>query len=141
MLFRNSPNVVWLPGFKGWALELGESQNQKFDELLQKLRSLGEKAKTTRTRLGTPLVDRVFDRVDKLSSRVAQHDGDSNPRQQPQQPQELTLVCPKCGVLAVQGAHFCSACGFDFSAEARRQLKEGFEREKLERSARTGIIF
>jgi ribosomal protein L37E len=117
---------------------MSSSDKQKIDELLIKLRSLGDRAKTTRAQFGAPVLDRVLERVGRISQKLPQHDGGSNP-QQPPQPQEVK-TCPKCGLQAVQGSHFCSDCGFDFSAEARRQLKESFEREKLERSSRVGII-
>ena len=113
-------------------------KNEKIDELITKLKALGQKVKNSRDDFGQPLADRVGTRLDRLLTRLPQHNGDSKPQQPPQEP---TLVCPKCGVLALQGAHFCSSCGFDFSAEARRQLKEGFEREKLERGARVGVVF
>jgi hypothetical protein len=116
---------------------MGENQNQKVDELLQKLKSLGDRAKSTRSQLGSPLVDRLFDRVDKLSSRLPQN-GDSRPQQPPQEP---TLACPKCGVLALSGSHFCSKCGFDFEEEQRQQAKAAFEREKIERAGRVGVLF
>lgn len=119
---------------------MAENQ-EKLDELLAKIKSLSGKVKTTRAQFGSPLVDRVLERVGRISEKLPQHDGGSNPRQQPQQPQESALVCPKCGVLALQGSHFCSSCGFDFEAEQRRQVKEGFEREKLERAARVGVLF
>jgi len=116
---------------------MAENQNQKLDELIAKLKAFGQKVKSTRDGFGQPLADRVGTRLDRL---LTQHNGDSNPRQAQQPPQE-TLVCPKCGVLALQGSHFCSSCGFDFEAEQRRQVKEGFEREKLERAARVGVLF
>jgi ribosomal protein L37E len=114
------------------------AESQKFDELIAKLKAFGEKLKSARDGFGSPVTDRVATRLDKLLTRLPQHDGGSNP-QQPPQPQEVK-TCPKCGLQAVQGSHFCSDCGFDFSAEARRQLKESFEREKLERGSRVGII-
>jgi len=129
--------VVWLPGFKGWALELGETQNQKVDELLQKLKSLGERAKEARSSFGQPLADRLLDRLNKVTNRLPSGNGDSRSQQQPQS--EVRRTCPKCGRSFNEDVNFCN-CGFDFSAEARRQLKESFEREKLERNSRLGVI-
>ena len=120
---------------------MSSSDREKIDELITKVRGLGEKVNSTRAELGSPLIDRIFERVSRISAKLPAGNGNSHPQQQLPQPQEAKISCPKCGVQALQGSHFCSSCSFDFSAEARRQLKEGFEREKLERSARTGIIF
>jgi len=113
------------------------SENEKIDELLTKIKSLSDRAKSTRAQFGSPLVDRLFDRVDKLSSRLPQGNGTHS--QQLPQPQEAKISCPKCGVQAVQGAHFCSGCGFDFQAEQRRQQREDDERQKLERFSKMGV--
>jgi ribosomal protein L37E len=118
-----------------------ENQNQeKLDELIAKLKAFGQKVKSTRDGFGSPVTDRVATRLDKLLTRLPQHDGGSNPRQ-PQQPQESTLVCPRCGVLAPPASHFCSRCGFDFEEEQRQQAKAAFEREKIERAGRVGVLF
>ncbi|MCJ7424114.1 hypothetical protein MUP01_07585 [Candidatus Bathyarchaeota archaeon] len=117
-----------------------ETQNQKIEELLDKIKTLGNRAKEVRSSFGQPVQDRLLDRLNKLSSRLPQHNGGSNPQQQLQTPQVPKLVCPKCGQSFVEDISFCSGCGFDFSAEKRRQLKEGFEREKLERNSRMGVI-
>jgi len=119
---------------------MAENQSEKMDELFNKLRGLADRAKSTRAQLGAPLVDRALERLTKISAKLPNDGHAQQSQQQPQQPQESTLVCPKCGVLALQGSHFCSSCGFDFSAEARQQLKESFEREKLERNSRIGVI-
>jgi len=117
---------------------MGESQ--KVDELLQKLKSLGDRAKSTRSQLGSPLVDRVLERVGRISEKLPQHNGDSNPRQ-PQQPQEPKVVCPKCGHSFSEDIAFCSTCGFSFQEQKREQAKAVFEREKIERGSRVGVVF
>jgi hypothetical protein len=110
---------------------------EKIDELLGKLRGLADRAKSTRTRLGTPLVDRVFDRVDKLSSRLPQGDGDSHNQQS--QPQTPLKVCPKCGHSFSEDVDFCN-CGFSFREERRRQERAEEETRRLERNARASVI-
>lgn len=122
---------------------MAESQNQKIDELLLKVKALGQRVKSTRDSFGQPVADRLLDRLNKLSSRLPQGDGESHNQQpqQPPQPEEAKISCPKCGVQAVQGVHFCSSCSFDFEAEKRRQQREQFEREKCERASRVGVVF
>jgi ribosomal protein L37E len=111
------------------------NQNQKLDELVQKLKDLGQRLKSTREGFGSPLTDRIFERVNRISAKLPSGNGNSHP-QQPPQPQEPKVVCPRCGKTFLEEIAFCSGCGFDFSAEARRQLKEGFER-----GARVGVVF
>jgi ribosomal protein L37E len=117
-------------------------QTEKMDELFGKLKALGEKAKQARSSLGSPIADRLLDRITKISNHLPPgNNGHANQQsQQPQQPEPAMLSCPKCGTHALQGSNFCASCGFDFQEEARRQLREGFEREKLERSGRMGVI-
>jgi ribosomal protein L37E len=115
---------------------MGESQNQKFDELIAKLKAFGQKVKSTRDGFGQPLADRVGTRLDRL---LTQHNGDSNPRQ-PQQPQEPKVVCPKCGHSFSEDIAFCSTCGFSFQEQKREQAKAVFEREQNERNSRIGVI-
>jgi len=116
-----------------------ESQNQKVDEFMQKLKSLGDRAKQARSSLGSPIVDRLLDRVSKVSNRLPP-DGHAPQEAQREPQQEAKISCPKCGVQAAQGSNFCVSCGFDFQEAARQRAREGFEREKLERSGRMGVI-
>jgi len=120
---------------------MAENQSEKMDELFNKLRGLADRAKSTRAQLGAPLVDRALERLTKISAKLPNNGHAQQSQQQPQQPQESTLVCPKCGVLALQGSHFCSRCGFDFEEEQRQQAKAAFEREKIERAGRVGVLF
>ena len=114
---------------------MGESQ--KVDELLQKLKSLGDRAKSTRSQLGSPLVDRLFDRVDKLSSRLPQN-GDSRSQQQPPQA-EVRRTCPKCGRSFSEDVAFCN-CGYSFRAQEIEERHQREDRERLERNSRASII-
>ncbi len=116
---------------------MSSTDKEKIDELLLKLRSLGDRAKSTRAQFGAPLLDRVLERVGRISEKLPQHNGDSKPRQP--EPEEAKISCPKCGVQAVQGANFCNACGLSFQEERRRQQREEIEREKCERTSRIGI--
>jgi ribosomal protein L37E len=121
---------------------MGESQNQKVDELLQKLKSLGARAKEARSSLGSPIADRLLDRLGKVSNRLPPGNNGHDPQQAQQaqqQPQEATISCPKCGTHALQGSHYCSACAFDYSEESQKQLRQKIEREALERSAKMGV--
>jgi hypothetical protein len=117
---------------------MSSSDKEKIDELLLKLKTLGDRAKTTRAQFGSPLVDRLFDRVDKLSSRLPQGNGDSRSQQQPPQQPPLK-VCPKCGKTYFEDVSFCT-CGFSFEGEKRRQERAEEERERLERASKMGVI-
>lgn len=115
---------------------MGE-QNEKMDELFLKLKSLGERAKQARASLGSPLVDRVFERVNRISAKLP-NDGHAQQSQQPAQ--EVKISCPKCGLAAAQETHFCSSCGFNFQEERRRRQREEVERETLERNSKMGVV-
>lgn len=115
---------------------MAENQ-QKINELITKLKALGQKVKSTRDDFGSPLIDRVLQRVGKISQNLPGN-GENRP-QQPPQPQEPKVVCPRCGKTFLEDAPFCSGCGFDFQAEQRRQQREQFDREKLERGSKFGI--
>jgi len=112
---------------------------EKIDELFLKLRSLGDRAKSTRAQLGSPLVDRIFERVNRISAKLPVGNGDSR-SQQPVQAQEPRVVCPRCGKTFLEDIAFCSGCGFSFQEERRKQQREEIEREKLERASRMGVI-
>jgi len=115
---------------------MGESQNQKFDELIAKLKAFGQKVKSTRDGFGQPLADRVGTRLDRL---LTQHNGDSNPRQ-PQQPQlEVRRTCPKCGRSFNELVDFCN-CGYSFRAQEIEERHQREDRERLERNSRASII-
>jgi hypothetical protein len=121
---------------------MATENQEKFDELLTKLRTLGSRAKGIRAQVSEPVLDRILARANKNLARFGDGNGVQRPQpQQAQQPQEPTLVCPKCGVLALPGSHFCSSCGFDFEEEQRQQAKAVFEREKIERGSRVGVVF
>jgi hypothetical protein len=109
--------------------------HEKIDELLGKIKTLGNRAKAVRTSFGQPLADRVGTRLDKLLTRLPQHDGgDSNPR-----PQAPLKVCPRCGRPFFENVDFCN-CGFSFGEEKRRQEREQIEGERVERNGRMGVI-
>jgi len=116
---------------------MAENQ-EKIDELVTKLKALGQRVKSTRDGFGNPLVDRVFERLNRISAKLPNN---GHAASQLPQPEEAKISCPKCGVQAVQGVHFCSSCSFDFEAEQRRQQREQFEREKCERASRVGVVF
>ena len=117
------------------------SDREKIDELLLKLRSLGDRAKSTRAQFGSPLVDRALERLNRISAKLPSGNGhavNQQPQQQPQQ--EPKVVCPRCGKTALEDIAFCSGCGFSFQQERRRQQREEIEKEKLERASRMGVI-
>lgn len=117
---------------------MSTNQNEKVDELITKLKSLGQRVKSSRDEIGTPLGDRLGTRLTKLLSRFPAGNGTSAVNQQPQ---EAKLVCPRCGLETVKGAHFCSGCGFDFEGEERRRQREEFEQAKIVRNGQMGIVF
>lgn len=116
---------------------MGESQNQKVDELLQKLKSLGERAKEARSSFGQPLVDRVLERVNKISAKLP-NNGHAQQSQQAQL-QELKN-CPKCFKQLGQDVRFCEKCGFDFQGLEREEARKLENRLELERTSRMGVI-
>jgi len=119
---------------------MGE-QTEKMDQLFSKLKALGEKAKQARSSLGSPIADRLLDRLGKVSNRLPPgNNGNGQQAQAQQQPQEATISCPKCGTHALQSSNFCASCGFDFKAEAHRQMRHQIEHESLERSAKMSAI-
>jgi len=112
---------------------------EKIDELFLKLRSLGDRAKSTRAQLGSPLVDRIFERVNRISAKLPVGNGDSR-SQQPVQAQEPRVVCPRCGKIYLETFAFCSGCGFSFQEVQRKQAREELERERLERTSGLGVV-
>jgi len=118
---------------------MSSENHEKIDELLLKLRSLGDRAKSTRAQLGSPLVDRVLERVNRISAKLPVGNGDSR-SQQPVQAQEPRVVCPRCGKTYLETIAFCSGCGFSFEEARRKQEREQIEGEKIERTGRMGII-
>ena len=119
-----------------------ESQNQeKMDQLFSKLKALGEKAKQARASFGSPLVDRVFERVTKMSAKLPPGNNGHAPQEAQREPQqEAKISCPKCFKQLAQDVRFCEKCGFDFGEESRKQMRQQIERESLERSAKMGVI-
>jgi len=109
---------------------------EKIDELLGKLRGLADRAKSTRTQLGSPLVDRALERLNRISAKLPSGNGDSRP----QPPEIPRRTCPKCGQSFAEDIAFCSSCGFDFKAEQRRQQRAEEETRRLERGSRTSVI-
>jgi len=111
---------------------------EKLDDLFLKLRSLGDKVKATRAQIGEPLMDRILSRATKTLTRFGNGNG---VQQQPQQQAEPPgRICPRCGQIAAQGAHFCSGCSFDFQEVQRKQQREELERENLERTSAIGVV-
>jgi len=120
---------------------MGEQQNAKMDELFGKLKALGEKAKQARASFGQPLADRLLERVTKISAKLPPGNNGHAPQEAQREPQqEAKISCPKCGTHTVQGSNFCVSCGFDYSEESRKQMRQQIERESLERSAKMGVI-
>jgi len=116
------------------------TENQeKLDELLTKIKSLSGKVKTTRAQFGNPLVDRVLERVGRISQKLPAGNGHAV-NQQPQQPQSM-IACPKCNQVQNSPAlNYCQSCGHDFRAEERQAKRREEEVERLERSARLGVV-
>lgn len=111
---------------------------EKLDELITKLKALGDRAKTTRAQFGSPIMDTILARANKNLARFG--DGDGVQRQPPQQPQlEMRRSCPKCGLQTVQEAQFCSDCGFSYRAQEIEERHRREDRERLERNSRASI--
>ena len=117
---------------------MSSSDKEKVDQLFAKLKSLGDRAKSTRAQFGSPLVDRVLERVGRISQKLPQHNGNSQP-QQPQQEPKVVCVCPQCGKAFLEDIAFCSGCGFSFQEQRRKQQHEELEREKLVRTSTMSI--
>jgi hypothetical protein len=111
------------------------AESQKIEELFAKVRSIADKAKSTRAQLGEPILDRILSRANRTLTRL----GDGNGMVQQPQPQTPLKVCPKCGRPFFEDVSFCN-CGFSFQEEKRRQQREEIEREKLERGSRMGVV-
>jgi hypothetical protein len=114
---------------------VAESQNQKIDELVGKVKALGQRVKSTRDGFGSPLVDRALERLNRISAKLPNNGHAVN--QQPQQP-EARRTCPKCGRSFNEDVDFCN-CGLSFREEKQKQMRREIERETLERSARMGV--
>lgn len=112
---------------------------EKIDQLLSKVKGLGQRLRSTRDSLGQPVTDILLDRLTKLSSRLPSN-GDFRRAQQPQPPEIPRRTCPKCGQSFADDIAFCSGCGFSFGEEKRRQQYEQDERQRLERNARASVI-
>jgi ribosomal protein L37E len=116
---------------------------EKIDELLGKIKTLGNRAKEARSSFGSPLVDRALERLTKISAKLPSN-GDSRLQsrpQQPSQPEEPRISCPKCGKTFFEDPSFCSGCGFPFLEERRRRQREDDERERLQRFSKMGVKF
>lgn len=116
-----------------------ESQNQKIDELLSKVKTLGSRVKEVRSSFGEPIMDRILSRANKNLARFG--DGNGVQTQPPPQPQEPKLVCPKCGKIFLEDVPFCSGCAFPFLEEKHRRQREDDERQRLERFSKMGVKF
>ena len=114
-------------------------QTEKMDQLFGKLKALGERAKQARSSFGSPIADRLLDRVTKISAKLPPNNGHAQTQTQTQQ-QEATISCPKCFKQLAQGVRFCENCGFDFQEESRKQMRALVERENLERAGKMGVI-
>lgn len=114
---------------------MSSNQNEKVDEFLAKIKSLGDRTKSMRAQLGAPVLDRIVERLGRISQKLPQN-GDSNPQRQAQTPLK---VCPKCGRPFLEDVKYCN-CGFSFQEEKRQQQREEFEQEKIERTGRLGVI-
>lgn len=119
---------------------MSSADKEKIDELITKVRGLGEKVKSTRAELGSPLIDRIFERVNRISAKLPAGNGHAVNQQQPPQPQEPKVVCPRCGRTFLEDIAFCSGCGFSFQEQRRKQQRAELEKEKCERDARMGVV-
>ena len=117
---------------------MSSENHEKIEELLSKVKSLGQRVRSTRDSLGEPVLSRVFDRLNKLSNRLPVGNGDRS--QPPVQAQEPRVVCPRCGKIYLETFAFCSGCGFSFQEVQRKQAREQLERENLERTSGIGVV-